>query len=279
MTAGPGDAPFGFACQRSGNCCSGERGFVWLAEGEAATLAVALGIEEQALARSFLRTVPDPRSGVLRSSLTEDAEGRCVLLAGRNECRVYGARPEHCRSFPYWESLVAGGEALERARATCPGIAVVPGHDILERAFGALTTLYAELDRQVLGHAPRCEVRGSCCRFEEVGHELFATGLEADYALHLHPAPGQPEAPGRCPYHVAGLCTARAGRPLGCRTYFCDAGTEQALAEVHEAVLRRIRALATETSYPQSYGRFAAMLAARTEKPSSPPGCATGGDA
>ncbi|MDP6368526.1 MAG: YkgJ family cysteine cluster protein [Planctomycetota bacterium] len=266
MTEAQGGYPFGFTCQRSGACCSGARGYVWLADGEARALADAMEMGEQAFARMFLRTVADPRNGELRLSLVEDADGRCALLAGRNECRVYGARPAHCRSFPYWESIMTDSAALARARASCPGIALVPAPAILERAGDALAQLYLDLDRQVAEHAPSCEMRGLCCRFEEVGHELFATGLEADYALNLHPTPGPPEAPGRCPYHVAGRCTARGGRPLGCRTYFCDGATEAALATVHEDFLARIRALAEELSYPQAYGRFPAMLEARLDQ-------------
>ena len=67
----------------------------------------------------------------------------------------------------------------------------------------------------------------------------------------------------RCPYHVGGRCTAREGRPLGCRTYFCDTRTEDALAQTHELLLRRVREIARDTGYPEGYARFPRMLAAR----------------
>ena len=104
---------------------------------------------------------------------------------------------------------------------------------------------------------------GVCCRFEEAGHELFATALEADFAAERHPDAPAPEAEGRCPYHVRGRCTARAGRPLGCRTYFCDRRTESVLAEAHEHFLREVRRIEVEEDYPVAYGRFPALLAAR----------------
>ena len=40
---------------------------------------------------------------------------------------------------------------------------------------------------------PVCIVRGVCCRFEEAGHELYATALEADYARDRHPEAPAPE--------------------------------------------------------------------------------------
>jgi Fe-S-cluster containining protein len=132
-----------------------------------------------------------------------------------------------------------------------------------EVVFGELEDLYREVEEQVTGLSPRCEMSGVCCRFEEAGHELFATGLEADYAVHRHPQGEEPEAPGRCPYHVKGLCTAREGRPLGCRTYFCDDRTEEALLDVHEVFLRRIRSLAERAGYLPTYGRFPAMVLER----------------
>ena len=109
----------------------------------------------------------------------------------------------------------------------------------------------------------RGDQRGVCCRFEEAGHELFATALEADYAAARAPEAPGPEAEGRCPYHVEGKCSARSARALGCRTYFCDDRTEEALLDVHEVFLRRIRSLAERAGYQPTYGRFPAMVLER----------------
>jgi hypothetical protein len=48
-----------------------------------------------------------------------------------------------------------------------------------------------------------------------------------------------------CPYQVAGMCTAREARPLGCRVYFCDEnaqGWQNALYERYHAKLRDVHA-------------------------------------
>jgi len=154
-------------------------------------------------------------------------------------------------------------EGFERARSTCPGIAVVVPQEVRERAFAALEALYEEVEAFVAAARPVCIQRGVCCRFEEAGHELYATALEADYAAERAPAGAAPEREGRCPYHVEGKCTARAARALGCRTYFCDANTTSVLAEAHEHFLARVREIEREVGYPAAYGRFPALLAAR----------------
>ena len=130
-------------------------------------------------------------------------------------------------------------------------------------AFALLQVLYEEVDAFVNKSRAVCLARGVCCRFEEAGHELFSTGLEADYAADLLPEAPAPEAEGRCPYHVGGRCTARQGRPLGCRTYFCDVNTQSVLEDAHEFFLRGIRQIERDTGYPASYARFPALLAAR----------------
>lgn len=257
-----GVVPFRFHCHRCGHCCTTGSGAVWLEPGEPERLARRLGLSVAAFRERYTRELPDPRTGRPRLSLRE-RDGRCVLLEGSAHCSVYEGRPDHCRSFPFWPSVLADADAFESARSVCPGIAVVPDEDTRARAFARLRALYAEVDALVERSRSVCIGRGVCCRFEEAGHELFATALEADYAAATHPDADAPEAPGRCPYHVRGRCTARAARPLGCRTYFCDVRTRSALAEAHEHFLGKVRQIERETGYPAAYGRFPALLAAR----------------
>jgi Fe-S-cluster containining protein len=258
--------PFGFHCHRCGHCCSGGEGRVWLEEVEIEPLARRLGLDSETFARGYVRSVFDAERGVQRLALrerNEGAGGACILLEGSNHCTVYADRPQQCRSFPYWPSVLTDEAAFERARSICPGIAPLVPDEVRARAFAALEALYADFEAFVERARPVCIRRGVCCRFEEAGHELFATGLEADYAASRHPDAREPEAPGRCPYHVSGRCTAREGRPLGCRSYYCDTRTETVLAEAHEAFLEQVRRIERETGYPPSYGRFPALLRAR----------------
>jgi Fe-S-cluster containining protein len=117
-----GRVPFRWACRRSGRCCRVGQGYVWLGEGEEERLAGALGAAPEAFRRLHVRALLDPGTGAWRRALREREDGRCVLLEGGNECSVYAARPEHCRRFPFWDGVLAGGAGFERAREVCPGI-------------------------------------------------------------------------------------------------------------------------------------------------------------
>lgn len=230
-------------------------------------MAEHLGMTEGAFRERHVRTVPDPRQpGVLRETLREVQEGRggrCTLLEGQNHCSVYTDRPEHCRTFPYWPSVLETEDGFEAARATCPGIRVEPTEAQRQEAFARLEQIYADLEATLAAVRPVCIARGVCCRFEEADHVLYATGLEADYAASKLPEAPAPEADGRCPYHVAGRCTAREGRPLGCRTYYCDPTMLPALEATHERLLGRIREIEEDLGYPVSYAPFPALLADR----------------
>ena len=259
-----GVVPFRFSCHRCGHCCTGGEGHVWLEDGESEAMAAALGMDHEAFERLHVRAVPDPREpGRLRRSLREQDEGRggrCTLLEGQNHCSVYDARPAHCSTFPYWPSVMETEDGFEAARGTCPGIRLEPDEETRAEAFRRLEAIYAELEELLAAVRPVCIARGVCCRFEEADHVLYATGLEADYAAAKKPHAPAPEAEGRCPYHVGGKCTAREGRPLGCRSYFCDRGFSDALEATHERLLGEIREIERELDYPATYAPFPRML-------------------
>jgi Fe-S-cluster containining protein len=66
-----------------------------------------------------------------RWSLTErfvDPHGfDCILLdrdkvEGKGLCRVYDARPEQCRTWPWWSKALESRETWEAAKPGCEGI-------------------------------------------------------------------------------------------------------------------------------------------------------------
>lgn len=243
----PSPAPrFTFACQRSGRCCTQGEGYVWLAPEEPARLAAALGLTLEVFARRFVRRAVDPRSGRERLSLRL-ADGRCALLEGARHCSVYAARPEQCRTFPFWPSVLAGGDAFERARSTCPGIAVVVPDAVRARARGRLDEL-----------ARRWPAPGPSCPFEDRGASVWIGGLEADRLADELAERGAEPAPeaGACPCEAGGRCTAGSARPLACRL-------PGAPADEHRAARDAVSAIESELGYPRAYGLLAQLLRAR----------------
>ncbi len=87
----------------------------------------------------------------------------------------------------------------------------------------ALMDLYSRVDSRIAQADLACRGDGACCHFARAGHRLFVSPVEL--AMLTLDEPGAPELLGelRCPYQVNERCTARLRRPLGCRTYFCQA--------------------------------------------------------
>ena len=83
-------------CRRCGACCRIE-GIVRLAERDITAMAETLGIGEDEFIADWTEIAPDRKCLVLKDS----PDGACIMLAEDNRCRVYRARPEKCRTFPY----------------------------------------------------------------------------------------------------------------------------------------------------------------------------------
>ena len=115
-----------FQCTQCGNCCTGPPGAVWFDDEEAATMATALGMTPENFRRKWARRLHGRWS--LREHLTEFGWD-CVFLerspsTGKAGCRLYGARPGQCRTWPFWHENLSSPEARAAARreTPCPGM-------------------------------------------------------------------------------------------------------------------------------------------------------------
>jgi Fe-S-cluster containining protein len=120
---------------------------------------------------------------------------------------------------------------------------------------GALRALYGQLDAEIRTLGVVCELSGRCCRFEEYGHTLFLSKTEANYLLSNAPRPARPLDQGQsCPWQdLQGRCTARDGRPIGCRVYFCNKEFDEQTQSVSERYLSKIKALHDTFGLPWNY--------------------------
>jgi Fe-S-cluster containining protein len=146
----------------------------------------------------------------------------------------------------------------------------------------SLESVYTDIRAEVDRRAPACWASGRCCNFEQAGHRLYVTGLEAAYTVSGLAAPPPSPGPlpllvsrppaltaaslagalaaGSCPFLVGHLCGAHAVRPLGCRVYFCDRSAQDWQMDLSERMLRRVRALHDERGLEYRYGEWRAML-------------------
>lgn len=135
---------------------------------------------------------------------------------------------------------------------------------------GALEAVYAEVARQIERRGPACWASGRCCNFEQAGHRLYVTGLEAAYTLARAPAElrvtmtgiAGARARGGCPFQSGNLCGVHAIKPLGCRVYFCDRSAQAWQQELSERMLGEIRGLHDRFRVEYRYGEWRSMLEA-----------------
>ncbi|MBX2850978.1 MAG: hypothetical protein KTR15_04435 [Phycisphaeraceae bacterium] len=156
----------------------------------------------------------------------------------------------------------------------------------------AIHELYADLDQTVVDRRPVCNASGRCCKFEEYGHRLYVTGLEIAWFLagvrglgsgvsgekieasndssrsgqaislqQLAPTPKAQTLNPACSYQINGLCSTHTIRPLGCRVFFCEQGTEAWQQDTTERFLDRLKALHAHHGLPYAYMEWRAGLA------------------
>ena len=52
--------------------------------------------------------------------LNMSVKGGCIFLKG-GKCEIYPVRPEQCRTFPYWEDIIADEREWKYVQSYCKG--------------------------------------------------------------------------------------------------------------------------------------------------------------
>ena len=129
--------------------------------------------------------------------------------------------------------------------------------------------LYARVDAEVAAAGATCLGGGTCCRFDLWGHRVFASTGELALLSGQVPPGGVCRRPMWCAYQVGPRCTARPGRPLGCRVFFCHAELDDWSGRLYEKYHRLLRDLHRRHRAPYAYveltGALTAIFARRRE--------------
>ncbi len=104
-----------FECTRCGACCTGAPGYVWVDDNELAALANFLQMPVHEVQGLYTRQLRQRRS--LREKLNND----CIFWDRDQGCTVYEARPQQCRTWPFWPGNVANEKEWQRTCDVCPG--------------------------------------------------------------------------------------------------------------------------------------------------------------
>jgi len=128
-----------FGCARCSLCCRRDPGFVFLSEEDAEALAKRLGLEYSSFLSTYCRWIPSG-GGVEVLSLKEKLNYDCILW-GADGCSAYEDRPLQCRTFPFWDSVVADEASWRATAEECPGMNVgkLFGRDEIERLLALRT--------------------------------------------------------------------------------------------------------------------------------------------
>ena len=133
----------------------------------------------------------------------------------------------------------------------------------------AITSIHDRLAQEVRRRKPLCLASGACCHFDQFDHRLYATGLEAAMCVLVCEEEGRginladlaaARTAGGCPWQEDRLCTARAGRPVGCRVFYCDPRASEWVPELAEWAHSAIKTLHEQHSIAYAYGEWRDML-------------------
>lgn len=103
-----------FFCQQCGHCCTGDPGLIRVTEKEINLIAQFLKIEIQQFMNQYIRPI---ESGF---TICEDDKGSCLFY--QKGCTIYSARPEQCKTFPFWFKNIRSSEQWKKISQICPGI-------------------------------------------------------------------------------------------------------------------------------------------------------------
>ena len=121
-----------FTCSQCGNCCTGAAGYVWISDEEIGRLARHLKMTAAAVIEKFCRRIGQRYS--LKENRTPQGMYDCVFLketktrggngvAGvKRVCSIYEVRPLQCRTWPFWDGVLASRENWDEAGKRCHGI-------------------------------------------------------------------------------------------------------------------------------------------------------------
>ncbi len=105
-----------FACQPNCGACCSQAGEVWVSGPEIHRLATFLRLPQPQFRKRYLRKIHG------KHALIDNAHGGCIFLSPDLKCTVYEARPDQCRTYPFWPQILRDKTSWEWESLKCPGI-------------------------------------------------------------------------------------------------------------------------------------------------------------
>ena len=104
-----------FRCVSCGRCCR-RPGWVRFTAEDLRRTARFLGVPAKVFAKRYV----DETDG--EDSWIRVTRRRPCPFLREGGCAIHGAKPEQCRSFPFWPEIMESGASWNRRARTCPGM-------------------------------------------------------------------------------------------------------------------------------------------------------------
>ena len=106
------------ACENcEGKCCTGESGYIYVTKTEIESIVKFLNIEIKEFISTYLF------KKMYKYSIVEKQNGdsyECIFYdKSSNGCSIYEARPNQCKTFPFWDYYKT---RVNELKLECPGV-------------------------------------------------------------------------------------------------------------------------------------------------------------
>lgn len=100
-----------------GRCCTGESGNIFVTSDEVVGIASLLKMEIESFRTEYL--VKKGYKSSLKEKVVELSHDCIFFDREANGCQIYMARPQQCKTFPFWDYYK---ERIDELKIECPGI-------------------------------------------------------------------------------------------------------------------------------------------------------------
>lgn len=137
-----------FSCHQCGQCCQG-RGGVRLNQDEARQVGEYLQnpenfnnlyLEPNPVSPIFPKSQKIKRTDIIPVSpspahnIRTGSDGFCIFHRPNGQCLIHPVKPEACRTWPFFLSLLNHEQAFREAQTACPGLAEFSSWNDFQRA-------------------------------------------------------------------------------------------------------------------------------------------------
>lgn len=105
------------ACEEcGGKCCAGSSGYIFVNDDEITAIAKLLGEEERVVRGCYIKKIGKLQS--IKEREISKTNYECWFFEN-GKCTIYSARPDQCRTFPFWQSAK---DQIELLKTICVGV-------------------------------------------------------------------------------------------------------------------------------------------------------------